>query len=56
MRPNYKLNRYEYQIRYKYRTQANWVPASEVEDNPRNQKIFELYVKNGRKPISISYN
>ena len=56
MKPNYKLNRYEYKIRYKYRTQANWVPASEVEDNPRNQKIFELYVKNGRKPTSISYN
>ena len=56
MRTNYKLKRYEYKIRYKYRTKANWVPASEVEDNPRNQKIFELYLKNGRKPTSISYN
>ena len=55
-RTNYKLKRYEYRVRYKYRTQSNWVPSSEVEDNPRNQKIYLLYLKNGRTFTSMAYN
>ena len=55
-RPNYKKNQYEYKIRYKYSLQTHWVPASEVEDNPRNQKIYELYLQNGRHSTSIAYN
>ncbi len=48
-RTNYKKKCYEYRVRYKYRTASNWVPSSEVEDNPRNQMIYLKYLKNGRK-------
>jgi len=55
-RTNYKKKQYEYKIRYKYRTAYNWVPSSEVEDNPRNQRIFMKYLNNNRTSASISYN
>jgi len=55
-RTNYKKKQYEYKIRYKYRSSYNWVPSSEVEDNPRNQNIFIKYINNNRKPVSISYS
>ena len=55
-RTNYKKKCYEYRVRYKYRTASNWVPSSEVEDNPRNQRIYLEYLKNGRTYTSISYN
>ena len=55
-RTNYKKKQYEYKIRYKYRSAYNWVPSSEVEDNPRNQKIFLKYLQNNRRPVSIPYN
>jgi len=55
-RTNYKKRQYEYKIRYKYRTAYNWVPSSEVEDNPRNQRIFMKYLRNNRTSASITYN
>ena len=55
-RPNYKKNCYEYRICYKYSDKNHWVPSEEVENNPRNKQIYLLYLKNNRKPTSISYN
>ena len=55
-RTNYKLQQYEYRVRYKYRSASNWVSSSEVEDNPRNQYIYQEYLKSGRRYASISYN
>jgi len=55
-RTNYKEKRYEYRVRYKYSLRNHWVPASEVEDDPKNQNIFLLYNQNKRKPVSLSYN
>jgi len=55
-RTNYKKRQYEFKIRYKYRTAYNWVPSSEVEDNPRNQYIFMKYLKNNRTSASIPFN
>ena len=55
-RTNYKLQQYEYRVRYKYRSASNWVSSSEVEDNPRNQYIYQEYIKSGRRYASISYN
>ena len=57
---DFRINRqkkcYEYKVRYKYKSSYNWVPSEEVENNPRNQDIYLLYLKNNRKPVSISYN
>ena len=55
-RTNYKKKQYEYRVRYKYRTAYNWVPSSEVEDNPRNQRIFMEYLNSNRTSASISYD
>ncbi len=55
-RPNYKKQCYEYKVYYKYRTSPNWVHSSEVEDNPRNQKIYQLFLKSGCKYASIPFN
>jgi len=55
-RANYKKNCYEYRVRYKYKSSSNWVPSYEVENNPRNQRIYQEYLKNNRKFTSLSYN
>ena len=55
-RTNYKKKCYEYRVRYKYKNSYDWVPSEEVENNPRNQEIYLLYLKNGRKLTSIAYN
>jgi len=55
-RTNYKKKQYEYKIRYKYRTAYNWVSSSEVEDNPRNQRISMEYLNNNRTLASITYD
>jgi len=57
LRTNYKKkNVMNIVLRYKYKNTNDWVPSEEVENNPRNQDIYLLYLKNGRKLTSIAYN
>ena len=57
LRTNYKKkNVMNIVLRYKYKNTNDWVPSEEVENNPRNQDIYLLYLKNRRKFTSIAYN
>ena len=48
-RPNYKEKRYEYKVRYNYKQQCNWVPASVIENDIQYQEMLINFNKSIRK-------